>query len=156
MQGVFRTNPKNMQRAFVSVPELGIDVFVDTFRGQNRAMDGDQVLLELKSVKKWSRLAKENVDQTKNIEGEGYTNSTVIEKRVVDEEGIVVEEQVINESDGEMWDEEESDDQFKEEIKKMESRTYDKNKKKKVVVIFQRDLTEELKGTREERIAQIN
>jgi hypothetical protein len=48
----------------------------------------------------------------------------------------VVEEQVINESDGEMWDEEESDDQFKEEIKKMESRTYDKNKKKKVVVIF--------------------
>jgi hypothetical protein len=33
MQGVFRTNPKNMQRAFVSVPELGIDVFVDTFRG---------------------------------------------------------------------------------------------------------------------------
>ena len=52
-KGVVRTNPRFKQRAYVSIPELNMDVVVKGFRLMNRAMDGDTVLVELDPVQHW-------------------------------------------------------------------------------------------------------
>jgi exoribonuclease R len=56
-RGVVKTNPRFRQRAFVSIPELNVDVLIKGFREMNRAMDGDTVIVELDSVQTWLELA---------------------------------------------------------------------------------------------------
>ena len=52
-RGIVKTNPRFRQRAFVSVPELNVDVMIKGFRLMNRAMDGDTVFIELDPVQLW-------------------------------------------------------------------------------------------------------
>ena len=64
-RGIVKTNPRFRQRAFVSVPELNVDVLIKGFRVMNRAMDGDTVIIELDAVQTWLELADQNSHQAK-------------------------------------------------------------------------------------------
>jgi exoribonuclease R len=52
-KGVVRMNPKFRNRAYVSIPELDVDVLLENYRMMNRALDGDTVLIELLPVHSW-------------------------------------------------------------------------------------------------------
>ena len=79
-EGVVRTSARLRQtRAYVSVPELNIDVLIEGYKNMNRAMDGDKVIVELAPVCQWLELGESN---KKNAQVGEYTNETVIEKRV--------------------------------------------------------------------------
>lgn len=79
-EGVVRTSARLRQvRAYVTVPELNMDVLIEGYKNMNRAMDGDKVLVELAPVCQWLELG-ENAKKSAQL-GE-YTNETVVEKRV--------------------------------------------------------------------------
>ena len=44
-EGNIRVNPNNRNRAFVSIQGIKIDVMIDGLSSQNRALDGDTVLI---------------------------------------------------------------------------------------------------------------
>lgn len=53
-------NPNNRKRAFVTVSDLKVDVMVDGFVQQNRALDGDVVVLQLLQPNLWPKHATGN------------------------------------------------------------------------------------------------
>lgn len=83
---------------------------VDGFNNQNRALDGDTVVIELLPAYKWTEYASHNVVVGKDSLGKGtivsqiqtngaYTNDTAVETRIVDLE--VLGEEVRDEEDKE-------------------------------------------------------
>jgi len=52
-EGVFKANLNNRNRAFVSVQGLNVDIMLDSLYYQNRALDGDKVVLRLLNPAKW-------------------------------------------------------------------------------------------------------
>lgn len=46
-EGVIRVNQNNRRRAFVNVNGINVDVMIDSLTAQNRALDGDTVIIEL-------------------------------------------------------------------------------------------------------------
>ena len=59
-KGVVRMNPKFRHRAYVSIPELDIDVLVEGYKLMNRSMDGDTVLIEMMPVHSWIEMSEQN------------------------------------------------------------------------------------------------
>jgi hypothetical protein len=53
-------NPKFRHRAYVSIPELNMDVLVESYRMMNRALDGDTVLIELLPVHSWIEMSDQS------------------------------------------------------------------------------------------------
>jgi len=98
-QGILRVNQMNRKRAFVSVDDIKIDVMLEGLNSQNRALDGDTVVIELFEPYRWSSFASNNVvigkDSLNNqvlvasvAQQKGYTNETAVETRIVDLEVI--------------------------------------------------------------------
>lgn len=89
-------NQNNRRRAFVTVNDINVDVMVDSLIHQNRALDGDTVIVELLEPFKWTSYTSNNVVLGKDslgkdklitqIQGKGYTNETAIETRIIDRE----------------------------------------------------------------------
>jgi hypothetical protein len=46
-EGVLRVNQNNRKRAFVTVKDIQVDLMIDGAKEQNRAFDGDTVVVEL-------------------------------------------------------------------------------------------------------------
>lgn len=46
-EGVLRVNQNNRKRAFVTVKDIHVDLMIDGLKEQNRAFDGDTVVIEL-------------------------------------------------------------------------------------------------------------
>ena len=44
-EGILRVNPNNRNRAFVTINGIAIDVMIDGLSSQNRALDGDTVVI---------------------------------------------------------------------------------------------------------------
>ena len=57
-KGVVRMNPKFRHRAYVSIPELDVDVLVEGYKLMNRSMDGDSVLIEMMPVHSWIEMSE--------------------------------------------------------------------------------------------------
>ena len=53
VKGVLRINPRNYEIAWVTVPGLGRDVFIEGMLRRNRALNGDVVALEILPRKDW-------------------------------------------------------------------------------------------------------
>ena len=104
-KGVIRMNPKFRYRAYVSIQELNIDILVEGYKLMNRAMDGDNVLIEMMPVHQWIEMTDQNTLSAKittlcqttgevqygishltkeGADNQAYTNEAAIEKRVVD------------------------------------------------------------------------
>lgn len=80
-------NPHNRNRAFVSVEGIKVDVMIDGLSSQNRALDGDTVLIQLLNPSRWPSLKLSNVIVGgKKVEPKGLTNDTAVETRVIDVE----------------------------------------------------------------------
>lgn len=60
-EGVLRVSQTNRKRAFVTVAGVAVDVMIDGLYSQNRALDGDTVVIELLEPYRWSALATNNV-----------------------------------------------------------------------------------------------
>ena len=60
-EGMIRVNPNNRRRAFVNINGLMTDVMIDGLFLQNRALDGDTVLIELLPPVKWVEYTSNNV-----------------------------------------------------------------------------------------------
>ena len=119
-EGILRVNPNNRKRGFVTVPELKVDVMVDGFIQQNRALEGDTVVLSLLPPNAWLKHQTGNNVVVKGAKGEavslngkaaGYTNETAVETRIIDEsenlaknsdEGSRLIEEEINEIEREL------------------------------------------------------
>ena len=98
-------NPKFRYRAYVSIQELNIDILVEGYKLMNRAMDGDNVLIEMMPVHQWIEMSEQNTMNAKittlcQTTGEvqygishlkkgapddlAYTNENAIENRAID------------------------------------------------------------------------
>jgi DIS3-like exonuclease 2 len=60
-EGVIRMNQMNRKKAFVNVKGLKMDVMIDGLMCQNRALDGDTVIIELLPPIRWSQNRSNNV-----------------------------------------------------------------------------------------------
>jgi exoribonuclease R len=76
-KGIFKINPKFRNRAFVQVPELKLDVFIEDHIKMNRALDGDVVLIKLDKSQTWKEAQNQKQKQGKVIIG--YSNEQGIE-----------------------------------------------------------------------------
>jgi hypothetical protein len=76
-KGIFKINPKFRNRAFVQVPELKLDVFIEDQIKMNRALDGDVVLIKLDKSQTWKEAQNQKQKQGKVIIG--YSNEQAIE-----------------------------------------------------------------------------
>lgn len=68
---------------------MKVDVMIDGLGAQNRALDGDTVIVQLLNPAKWPPLTTNNViigGAKFNGKPQGFTNETAIETRVVDAE----------------------------------------------------------------------
>ena len=76
---------------------------MDDFKLQNRAMDGDTVIIELLPTSEWKFM------QTTQIGRGGITNETAVETRIVDNVSHGIEEEKIQEDDKDSdWEDEKS------------------------------------------------
>ena len=60
-EGVFRVNQNNRKRAFVSVNDFIVDVMIDDLMSQNRALDGDTVIISLLDPLYWVSYKTNNI-----------------------------------------------------------------------------------------------
>ncbi len=95
-------NQNNRRRAFVTAADITVDVMIDGLMLQNRAMDGDTVIVELLDPFKWTEYTTTNsivVGKTSTGQNNvmqqmgntfngkpGYTNDTAVETRIIDME----------------------------------------------------------------------
>lgn len=86
-EGNIRVNPNNRNRAFISIEGIKLDVMIDGVGSQNRALDGDTVVIQLLDPSRWPSLITSNIIiGGKKLENKGFTNETAIETRVIDAE----------------------------------------------------------------------
>jgi len=52
-EGQIRFAMNNRNRAFVTVPQIGTDIMIDGAKKQNRALEGDTVIIEILSTRQW-------------------------------------------------------------------------------------------------------
>ena len=91
-QGEIRTHElqKGRYRAYVSIPELKLDIQINGNKNINRAIEGDKVTVELLPVASWIHLSTQsNVfkfrpDQEGASEEQEYMNEAAVERRTVD------------------------------------------------------------------------
>ena len=79
---------------------------IDGLIQQNRALDGDTVIISLLDPSKWMKYTSNNVVVGKDSLGQsklistinvkGYTNETAIETRIIDIEEDIAEEEIVN------------------------------------------------------------
>ena len=92
-------NQNNRRRAYVTVDSINVDLMIDGLIQQNRALDGDTVIIELYEPVKWTEYANTNLVVGQNATGKtqnlftqngvvGYTNETAVESRVIDQETL--------------------------------------------------------------------
>ena len=88
-EGFMRINPNNRNRAFVSVEGVNIDVMIDGLGAQNRALDGDTVIVQLLNPARWPGLTSSHLvvgaAGGKTTKEGGITNETAIETRIIDD-----------------------------------------------------------------------
>ena len=67
---------------------LAVDVMIDGLTAQNRALDGDTVVISLFDPARWPNLTTSNlvVGGKGKVPKTGFTNETAIETRVIDNE----------------------------------------------------------------------
>lgn len=95
-EGILRSVANNRRRAFVYVNGIKVDIMIDNLLSQNRALDGDTVLIEILPPSRWAEYISTDIPKTgkttiakpsgsKTLKGAaGYTNETAVEQRIVD------------------------------------------------------------------------
>jgi DIS3-like exonuclease 2 len=87
---LLRVNPNNRNRAFVTIEGVPIDVMIDGLGAQNRALDGDTVVISLVEPARWPPLTTQSIiiggNKVEEKKNGGFTNETAIETRVIDVE----------------------------------------------------------------------
>lgn len=68
-EGILRVSQNNRRRAFVTINDINVDVMVDGLQQQNRAFDGDTIIIELLEPSKWTEYASNNIVIGKNSLG---------------------------------------------------------------------------------------
>ncbi|XP_063232879.1 DIS3-like exonuclease 2 isoform X2 [Bacillus rossius redtenbacheri] len=53
LEGVIRINQRNFKEAYINSPDKGQDILIDGIRDRNRALEGDEVIVRLKSSDQW-------------------------------------------------------------------------------------------------------
>lgn len=85
-EGLFRVNQNNRNRGFVTIDGMTVDVMIDGLGPQNRALDGDTVIVQLLAPTRWPPMTTGQLVIGGKVKEMGLTNDTAIETRVVDME----------------------------------------------------------------------